>query len=119
MRVRIAPQICDDLVADGALPVLRLGNRWDLAFHERLKRDPKGEVVDFDVDPAMVESFAREAGAAIRDKHDKGERFALLASPGARPYVRMIVERAFPQLAVLSNLEIARGVEVRTIGSLS
>jgi flagellar biosynthesis protein FlhA len=119
VRIRIAPQICDELLVDGALPVLRLGNRWDLAFHQHLKRDSKGEVADFDVDPAMVESFAREAGAAIRARMDLGERFALISSPEARPYVRMIVERAFPTLSVLSNLEIARGVNVRTVGTIS
>jgi flagellar biosynthesis protein FlhA len=119
VRIRIAPQICDELLVDGALSVLRLGNRWDLAFHQRLKRDAKGEVADFDVDPTMVETFAREAGASIRTRLDQGERFALISSPEARPYVRMIIERAFPTLAVLSNLEIARGVEVRTLGTIS
>ena len=119
VRIRIASQICDELLVDGALPVLRLGNRWDLAFHQRLKRDAKGEIVDFDIDPTMVETFAREAGAAIRARMDVGERFALVTSPEARPYVRMIVERAFPTLSVLSNLEIARGVEIRTTGTIS
>ena len=28
----------------GTLKVLRLGNRWDLAFHQNLKRDAKGDV---------------------------------------------------------------------------
>ncbi len=119
VRVRIAPQICDELTVDGALPVLRLGNRWDLAFYQRLKRDAKGDVVDFDVDPGMVEQFAREAGAAIRQRMDAGERFVLLTAPEARPYVRMIVERAFATLPVLSNLEIARGLEVRSLGTIS
>ncbi len=31
----------------------------------------------------------------------------------------MIVERMFPTLPVLSHLEIARGVDVETIGSVS
>ena len=32
--MRIAQQICGDLAEGGALNVLRLGNRWDLAFHQ-------------------------------------------------------------------------------------
>ncbi|TIU03775.1 MAG: EscV/YscV/HrcV family type III secretion system export apparatus protein, partial [Mesorhizobium sp.] len=44
VRIRMAQQICGDLSEGGMLKVLRLGNRWDLAFHQSLKRDAKGEV---------------------------------------------------------------------------
>ena len=44
VRMRMAQQICGDLSEGGVLKVLRLGNRWDLAFHQSLKRDAKGEV---------------------------------------------------------------------------
>ena len=72
VRMRIAQQICGDLAEDGALKVLRLGNRWDLAFHQSLKRDAKGDVVEFDIDPRMVEQFGAEASDAIRDAHGPG-----------------------------------------------
>ena len=52
VRMRMAQQICGDLAENGALKVLRLGNRWDLAFHQSLKRDAKGEVAEFELDPA-------------------------------------------------------------------
>ena len=119
VRVRIAQQICGDLAEDGALKVLRLGNRWDLAFHQGLKRDSKGEVVDFDIDPRTVEQFGTELSAAVRERLDQGHSFALVTAPDARPYVRMIVERLFPTLPVLSHVEIARGVEVRSLGTIS
>ena len=119
VRIRIAPQICDELMDDGALPVLKLGNRWDLAFHKHIRRDAKGDAVEFDIEPTMVEDFVKEMNGAVRDRLDHGERFALVATPEARPYVRMIVERIFPTLPVLSHLEIARGVEIRTLGSIS
>ena len=41
VRVRLCQQICGDLADNGALSVLRLGNRWDLVFHQSLKRDAK------------------------------------------------------------------------------
>jgi flagellar biosynthesis protein FlhA len=99
--------------------VLRLGNRWDLAFHQSLKRDSKGEVIEFDLDPAMVEQFSKEASAVIRERMDNGQHFVLVATPEARPYVRMVVERLFATLPVLSHLEIARGVEVKSLGSIA
>ena len=52
VRIRMSQQICGDLADNGALKVLRLGNRWDLAFHQSLKRDAKGEVAEFELDPA-------------------------------------------------------------------
>ena len=92
----------------------RLGNQWDLAFHQALKRDAKGDVIEFDIDPRLVEQFATEATKVIREKMDQGEIFALVAAPDARPYVRMMIERIFVNLPVLSHLEIARGVDIRT-----
>jgi flagellar biosynthesis protein FlhA len=65
VRMRIAPQLCGDLAEGGTLRILRLGNRWDLAFHQALKRDARGEVIDFDVDPRLVEQFGRELNLAI------------------------------------------------------
>jgi flagellar biosynthesis protein FlhA len=33
--------------------------------------------------------------------------------------VRLVTERLFPTLPVLSHLEIARGIQVKTLGSIS
>jgi len=119
VRIRIAQQICGDLLDGGALKILRLGNRWDLAFHQSLKRDGKGDVIEFDLDPASIESFGKEASTAIRERMDQRHNFVLVATPEARPYVRMVVERLFATLPVLSHLEIARGVEVKSLGTIS
>ncbi len=118
VRMRIAPQICGDLSDNGVLKVLRLGNRWDLAFHQSLKRDAKGEI-EFDIDPRQVEQFGAEISTAVRQRMDQGHSFALVAAPDARPYVRMITERLFATLPVLSHLEIARGVEIKSLGTVS
>jgi flagellar biosynthesis protein FlhA len=119
VRIRMAQQICGDLTEGGVLKVLRLGNRWDLAFHQSLKRDAKGEIREFDIDPRLLEEFGQEASKAIRGHVDAGERFVLVTAPDARPYVRMIIERMFPTLPVLSHVEIAKGVEIRVLGSIA
>jgi hypothetical protein len=46
---------------------------------------------------------------------DERRLFALVTAAETRPYVRMIIERMFPTLAVLSQLEIARGFEVKPL----
>jgi len=119
VRMRMAQQICGEIQDDGALRVLRLGNRWDLVFHQSLKRDAKGEVVEFDIDPRLMEQFAAEASAAIRKRMEEKHVFALVTTAETRPYVRMIIERMFPTLPVLSQLEIARGFEVKSLGAIS
>jgi flagellar biosynthesis protein FlhA len=119
VRMRIAQQICGDFAEKGVLKVLRLGNRWDLVFHQSLKRDAKGEVVEFDTDPRLIEQFAAEASTAIRARMEEHESFVLVSAPDVRPYVRMITERMFPILPVMSHVEIARGVEIKSLGTIS
>jgi flagellar biosynthesis protein FlhA len=118
VRVRLAQQICGDLSDNGVLNVVRLGNRWDLAFHQSLKRDAKGDVVEFDADPRLIEQFATEASAAIRKFTEKGS-VVLAVTPEARPYVRMILERVFPTLPILSHVEVARCAEIKPLGAVS
>ncbi|MAS12346.1 MAG: flagellar biosynthesis protein FlhA [Nitratireductor sp.] len=119
VRIRMAQQICGDLTEGNTLKVLRLGGRWDLAFHQALKRDAKGEIREFDIDPRQLEEFGQEASTAIRKHLDAGERFVLVTAPEARPYVRMITERLFPTLPVLSHVEMAKGVDLSVLGSIS
>ena len=90
-----------------------------MVFHQSLKRDAKGEVAEFDIDPRLMEQFAAEASAAIRKRMEDKHVFALVTTAETRPYVRMIIERMFPTLPVLSQLEIARGFEVKSLGAIS
>jgi flagellar biosynthesis protein FlhA len=119
VRLRMAQQICGDLAQGGALKILRLGNRWDMVFHQSLKRDAKGDVVEFDIDPRLVEEFGEEAAPVIRKHMDAGEHFVIVATPETRPYVRMIIERLFATLPVLSHLELARGIDVKSLGTIA
>ena len=119
VRIRLASQICGDLSQNGVLNVLRLGSRWDLAFQQAIRRDAKGEVTEFDMEPALVERFSEEAAPVIRQNMDSGYEFVLLTTPDARTFVRMIIERSFATLPVLSHLEIARGVQIKALGTIS
>jgi flagellar biosynthesis protein FlhA len=119
VRLRLAQQICGDIAQDGSLRIVRLGNRWDVSFLQSLKRDAKGDVIEFDIDPRLIEQFAGDVTKGVRSLIDRGETFALVTAPETRPYVRMIVDRLYPTLPVLSHIEIARGVRVEVIAALS
>ena len=119
VRLRVAQQICSDAADGRMLRILRLGARWDLAFHRGLRRDAKGEPAEFDLDPQLVEQFSVEVAAVMRDRLEQGRRFALVAAPDVRPYVRLIIERLFPAVPVLSHLEIARWSDIESLGAVS
>ncbi|MBB6488051.1 flagellar biosynthesis protein FlhA [Rhizobium lusitanum] len=119
VRIRMAQQLCGDLADNGVLRVLRLGSKWDLIFHQALKRDQKGEIVEFDIDPRSLEEFSEQAGKVIREYMDRGMPFVLVTSPETRSYVRMIIERLFATLPVLSHVELAKGIEIKILGSIS
>jgi flagellar biosynthesis protein FlhA len=42
-----------------------------------------------------------------------------VTAPEARPYVRLIVDRLFPTLPVLSHIEISKGIKLDVMASLS
>ena len=46
-------------------------------------------------------------------------QLSAITTPEARPYVRMVIERLFATLPVLSHLEIARGVEIKSLGTIA
>jgi len=119
VRVRMSQQLCGDLADNGVLRVLRLGTKWDMIFHQALKRDAKGEVVEFDIDPRSLEEFSEQATKVIREFMDRGLPFVLVTSPETRSYVRMIIERLFATLPVLSHVELAKGLEIKILGSIS
>lgn len=119
VRMRVAQQLCGDIAENGVLNVLRLGHRWELALHESLKRDGKGEIAEFDFNPQLLETFGDEVSQAVRAQLDKGLTFAIITSADARPYARMIIERLHPSLPILSHAEVAKGMELRIIGSVS
>ncbi|MFK7903260.1 MAG: flagellar biosynthesis protein FlhA [Nitratireductor sp.] len=118
VRTRMAQQICGELVQDGKLKLVRLGSKWDKAFADALVRDARGEISEFKMSAEDLEEFGTKAKAVINKHVGERHRFGLTTSPEARKYVRMIIERIFPTMQVLSNLEIARGMDVQVIGSI-
>jgi flagellar biosynthesis protein FlhA len=119
VRQRLSQQICSDIAVDGTLSILRLGPKWDLAFHENVKRDAKGDALEFVMEPRLLEKFVEEAKAALAPYAQDGVSFAIVTSQEARPFVRMILERITVIVPVLSHSELARGFELKLLGSVS
>ncbi|MEQ1670979.1 MAG: FHIPEP family type III secretion protein, partial [Hyphomicrobium sp.] len=119
VRMRLATQICGDNADGGILKIVRLGNKWEVAFHQGLKRDGKGDVVEFDIDPRMIEQFGADLSRVVQPLMDAGQPFVIVTAADARPYVRTVTERLYATLPVMSHLEISKGVPIQTLGTLS
>jgi len=119
VRMRLASQICGDLSEGNYLKVVRLGNRWELAFHQALRRDAKGEVIEFDIEPRLIEQFGGDLSRMVQPLMDAGHQFVLVTAAETRPYVHTVTERLYGTLPVLSHLEISRGVQIQSLGSVS
>lgn len=116
VRSRLSQQICGDIASDGTLQILRLAPKWEGDFQRSLRRDARGEVVEFDFDSRAIEQFCIDASASVRKAMEEAGSFAIVATPEIRTYVRMFVERLFPAVPVISHLEIPRTVRVKAVG---
>ncbi|MBL0848499.1 MAG: flagellar biosynthesis protein FlhA [Candidatus Liberibacter ctenarytainae] len=119
VRIRMAQQICGDLVDEGVLNILRLGSRWEMVFYKAIQRDSKDGGIEFNIDPRSVEEFLASSTSAIHEYMDKGISLAIVTLPEIRSHIRMILERNFPSLAILSHMEIAKGIEIKIVGSIA
>ncbi len=119
VRMRLAPQMCGDASDRGVLRVLKLGTRWDAIFSNCIKRDSKGEIIEFALDPVHIESFGAEAALALREHLGLGLPFVIVTAPEARPFVRMLIARINAAIPVFSHLEISRCRDIVAIGSIA
>lgn len=119
VRMRLATQICADNMDNGVLKCVRLGNRWEVAFHQALKRDPKGDVIEFDIDPRLIEQFGNDLVRVVQPIMETGQPFVVVTAADTRAFVRTVTERIYSTLTVLSHVEISKGVSIQTLGTLS
>lgn len=119
VRTRIGPQICSDWLENGSLNALYVSVRWENAIQSGIRKDERGDVLQFNIDPAILENFRKEVGKSLAvAKESKMTKFVILVGGEIRPYVNMILDRSFPNVPVLSHLEVARGVKISMLGTI-
>ena len=71
----------------------------------------------------LVHGSGWKPTAAMADPASYPVRIEVPAGPitleGTRRNVRMVIERLFATLPVLSHLEIARGIQIKSLGTIS
>jgi flagellar biosynthesis protein FlhA len=118
VRIRLSAQICGDFDEGGVLKVLRLGARWDHAFYQAIRRDAKGEIIEFDFDPKLIEEFGKQVLSESQRLTAEGHQYVIVSAAEVRPYVKMAIERLLPTVPVISHAEISRGIQTQFLGTV-
>jgi len=105
------------LSADGALHAFTVDPGVEDAVVSSIRQTPAGNELALEPETAL---------SILRRTHEQAERAAAqgyqplaLCSPVARPWFRRLIEPALPSLAVLSQAEIAGGIEVKSLGTVT
>jgi flagellar biosynthesis protein FlhA len=117
VRSRLSRQISNALNSlEGYIPILSLSPKWEQAFAEAM--NGSGDDRQLSMAPSRIQDFISDVRKTFDDLAMKGEIPVLLTSPGARPFVRSIIERFRPSIVVLSQNEIHPKAKIKTVGQL-
>jgi flagellar biosynthesis protein FlhA len=115
VRQRLAPSICQPLVADsGYLHVLTFDPSIEQSLAKNLRNGPAALVLE----PRFAEQLLSGALAQV-ERMMKGSLVpVLLCAPELRRHVRALTERLMPHLRVLSLTEVPNNVNLKAYGSI-
>jgi flagellar biosynthesis protein FlhA len=117
VRARLARQIsAANLNAQGYLPLITMSPQWEHAFIEAIIGE--GDNRELAMAPSKLQEFIRAVQLAIEQASAQGEPAVIVASPGTRPFVRQITERFRNQVTVLSQNEIHKSVQLKTVAQI-
>jgi flagellar biosynthesis protein FlhA len=94
---------------DGMLSLMTLAPSVETVIRESLQEGMA-------LEPAAAQRIVNSVQQAVEAFTARGLLPVILASPNVRRYVRQLLGRYLPQLAVLSYNEIAEGVKVQSLG---
>ncbi len=117
VRTRLAKQICFSYGGEsGHIPILVLSPSWEQLISEALIGE--GEEKQLALSPSKLQELVTRINTEYDKQITTGEIPVILVSPSLRAYVRMIVERFRPSIAILSQSEIHAKAKIRTVGQV-
>ncbi|RMG60629.1 MAG: flagellar biosynthesis protein FlhA [Deltaproteobacteria bacterium] len=99
---------------DGVLRVILLDPAVERVVKEGIQTTPQGTYLA--LEPGVAERIVGSVRAAAEEAASRGHQPVLLCSPAVRRYVRGLLERVLPHVAVMSYAEVAQGVQVDQLG---
>jgi len=105
------------LSADGSLPIVTLSPQTERVALQAVQQGPDGGFLA--LEPAVAQNLVGRVGGWAERFVAKGQQPVLLCSAGLRPYLRRLLERYLPTVAVLSAAEIPAEVRVQSLGMVA
>jgi len=119
VREGLARQISAQFAGDdGSIPVITLDPELEQVIREAVVEDESGDRT-IALEPEVTSLIVRGIAARIEEAAQSGYQAVVLCSPDVRLALRRLTERVLPNLVILSYNEIARDVEVRSVGMVN
>lgn len=118
VRFGLARTISRDLAVNGVIPVITLNKAVEDAVRNSIQQKDSGSFLT--LSPDIAQRILDSIGKIIASANFGGNnRPTLLAAPQIRPYVRSLVERYFPALAIISHNEVTPDLRIKSIGTVT
>lgn len=117
VRRKLGRTICKELVdEDGTLKVLTLSPQLERSIADAIQE--RDGTMYLALDPDVAQRIVNGIASAITERMERIQiqPVILCAEPLVRPFLRQLVERFIPGLAILSYEEIPPEMEVRPLG---
>jgi len=101
---------------DGVIPVITMAPEVEESIQNSIQHREHGSYLA--LDPRIAQKIL-DSLSGLMSRFEGGQQPALLVIPQIRPHVRRLIERYFPNLAVLSHNEIAGNMKIKSIGTVS
>jgi flagellar biosynthesis protein FlhA len=117
VRGRLALQISRTLQGeDGFIAVIPVSPQWERELSEAIIVE--GDQRTFVLSPSRTQEFVQTVRAKLATASSRGTWPAILTSTEARPFVRTLVERVNPTIAVISHAEVHQRSKLRTVDQI-
>ncbi|MFP6870476.1 MAG: flagellar biosynthesis protein FlhA [Nitrospinota bacterium] len=118
VRSRLARNLTHQYGGDtGAINVITLDAESESVLVNSLQHTDHGSYLA--MDPTQADRLLRSIQSQMERFESSTTQPVLLASPAIRGHLRKFTERFIPQLAILSHNEVASGVRIQSLGTVS
>lgn len=114
MGRQITLRYCDN---EKELPVITIEPELQQAIADSRVKTPDGDVAA--LSPELGRAWSNSCANTIQNVQNQGYMAVLLCSPEIRPLVRSLTAQAFPDIPVLSSLEVSDAVKINQVGTVS
>lgn len=115
VRQALSIQITNQFVGDhDSLKVITLSNDVESLISGSIQQTEHGNYLA--LDPQKQESIIKNVYSEVEKASIQHENIVILCSPTIRMYVKQLLDRSLPQIAVLSYNELEPNVQVQSVG---